>query len=197
MAEQERRAFAAPVEFRAADGEKPMLSGYAAVFGDATEIAGIFRERIAPGAFAEAVKRDDVRALFNHDANFVLGRTTAKTLRLVEDDRGLRYEADPPDTQWARDLMVSVQRGDVSQSSFAFEVTEEEWDYGVRGEMPLRTIKAVRLYDVSPVTYPAYESTSVSARSKELAKSVPVDDKWQIAIGLSRERCRLIDAASR
>jgi uncharacterized protein len=198
MAEQERRTIALPVEMRQADGDKPQLSGYAAVFGEATEIAGLFKERIAPGAFAEAVKRDDVRALFNHDANFVLGRTTAKTLRLVEDDRGLRYDVDPPDTQWARDLMVSVGRGDVNQSSFAFEVTEEEWDYGKRGEMPLRTIKAVRLYDVSPVTYPAYESTTVSARSREAATLVPVDHSaWQIQIGLARERCRLVDAASR
>lgn len=197
MADQERRTIALPVEMRQADGDKPQLSGYAAVFGEATEIAGIFRERIAPGAFADAVKRDDVRALFNHDANFVLGRTTAKTLRLVEDDRGLRYEVDPPETTWARDLMVSVQRGDVNQSSFAFEVTEEEWDYGVRGEMPLRTIKAVRLYDVSPVTYPAYESTTVSARSREAATVAPVDESWRVSVGLSRERCRLVDAASR
>lgn len=196
MAEQERRTITLPVEARTGDGEPPRLSGYAAVFGDVTEIAGLFTERIAPGAFADAVKRDDVRALFNHDANYVLGRTTAGTLRLIEDERGLRYEADPPDTQWARDLMVSVQRGDVSQSSFAFEVTDEEWDYTNRA-MPLRTIKQVRLYDVSPVTYPAYASTSVSARSVEQAKAQPVDTSWQVEIGHSRERCRLIDAATR
>jgi HK97 family phage prohead protease len=189
MAETERRAIAMPVEFRT-EADKPALSGYAAVFGAATEIAGLFREQIAPGAFRDAVGRDDVRALFNHDANFVLGRTTSGTLRLVEDDKGLRYDVDPPDTQWARDLMVSVQRGDVSQSSFAFEVTEDEWEYGKRGEMPLRTIKQVRLHDVSPVTYPAYATTTVSARSVEAAKFevVPVDT-WTVQ--LSRERCRL------
>lgn len=195
MAEQERRTITLPVEARSADGEPTRLSGYAAVFGDVTEIAGMFNERIAPGAFTDAVQHDDVRALFNHDSNFVIGRTTAGTLRLTEDDRGLRYEADPPDTQWARDLLVSVSRGDVSQSSFAFEVTEESWDYS--GAMPLRTIKAVRLYDVSPVTFPAYASTSVSARSVEQAKAQPVDTSWQIEIGQSRERCRLIDAATR
>jgi uncharacterized protein len=189
MAETERRAIAMPVEFRT-EADKPALSGYAAVFGSATEIAGLFREQIAPGAFRDAVGRDDVRALFNHDANFVLGRTTSGTLRLVEDDKGLRYDVDPPDTQWARDLMVSVQRGDVSQSSFAFEVTDDEWEYGQRGEMPLRTIKQVRLHDVSPVTYPAYATTTVSARSLEAAKfeAVPVDT-WTVQ--LSRERCRL------
>ena len=180
-----------PVEVRTEASEKPQLSGYAAVFGSVTEIAGMFREQIAPGAFAKAAKEDDVRALFNHDANYVLGRTTSGTLRLVEDDKGLRYEADPPDTQWARDLMVSVARGDVSQSSFAFEVTDDEWDYGKRGELPLRTIKAVRLHDVSPVTYPAYTATTVSARSMEAAKreAVPADETW--VLDLSRERCRL------
>jgi HK97 family phage prohead protease len=197
MADMERRTVSLPVEMRQQD-ERPMLSGYAAVFGDVTEIAGMFKERIAPGAFASAVARDDVRALFNHDANFVLGRTTAGTLRLVEDERGLRYEADPPDTTWARDLLVSVGRGDVSQSSFAFEVTEEDWDYGQRGEMPVRTIKAVRLYDVSPVTYPAYESTSVSARSLEAAKAaLGPDESWRVSVSLSRERCRLSEASSR
>jgi HK97 family phage prohead protease len=87
--------------------------------------------------------------------------------------------------------MVSVKRGDVSQSSFAFEVTEEEWDYGKRGEMPMRTIKSVRLYDVSPVTYPAYSATSVSARSLEAAQAaaVPADERW--TVDLSRERIRL------
>jgi HK97 family phage prohead protease len=190
MAEQERRTISSPVELRS-DDETRGMSGYAAVFGSATEIAGLFREQIAPGAFAEAVKRDDVRALFNHDANFVLGRSTSGTLRLIEDDKGLRYDVDVPDTTWARDLMVSVKRGDVSQSSFAFEVTEEEWDYGKRGEMPMRTIKSVRLYDVSPVTYPAYSATSVSARSLEAAQAaaMPADERW--TVDLSRERIRL------
>lgn len=196
MAEQERRTLAQPVEVRQ-DGERPRLSGYAAVFSDETEIAGLFREQIVPGAFADAVGRDDVRALFNHDANFVLGRTLAGTLTLSEDARGLRYDVEPPDTQWARDLMVSVSRGDVSQSSFAFEVVEESWDYSQKGEMPLRTIKAVRLYDVSPVTYPAYASTTVSARSKEAAALVPVDDAWRVSVDLSRARCQLADATSR
>jgi HK97 family phage prohead protease len=185
--ERERRTISLPVECRK-DEDKPALSGYAAVFNEVAEIAGLFRERISPGAFANAVNTDDVRALFNHDANFVLGRTTAKTLRLSEDDRGLRYDIDPPDTQWARDLMVSVSRGDVNQSSFAFEVIEDEWDYGKRGEIPTRTIKSVRLYDVSPVTYPAYEGTTVSARTVEAAKVVP-GEQWSVE--LSRERCRM------
>lgn len=200
MAELERRVVAQPVEARAVDGEPSRLVGYAALFNSETEIAGMFRERINPGAFTEAVGRDDVRALFNHDANFVLGRTTSGTLTLSEDEAGLRYDVVPPDTTWARDLMVSVARGDISQSSFAFSVDEEAWDYPKGGGMPTRTVKRATLYDVSPVTYPAYAETTVSARSLEAAKAeaVPVpDESWRVGLEQSRDRCRLTDAATR
>lgn len=195
MAELERRVVTMPIESRLADGAEPTLEGYAAVFNNVTEIAGLFREQIAPGAFADAVGRDDVRALFNHDANFVLGRTTAGTLRLSEDATGLRYSVTPPSTTWANDLMVSVKRGDISQSSFAFTVNDDAWEYP-KGEMPVRTIRSATLFDVSPVTYPAYASTTVSARSKEAAagEPVPVEDH---SVAQSRERCRWMDAATR
>lgn len=150
----------------------PTLTGYAAVFGQETVIGGWFREIIDAGAFDEALARpDDVRAQFNHDANRVLGRTTAKTLRLAIDDQGLRYEIDLPETSYAKDLAASVERGDVSQSSFMFEVTGEKWEYPPRssGELPLRRVQNVKLYDVAPVTFPAYAGTSVSARAMELA----------------------------
>jgi len=193
MAEQERRTISQPVEVRQ-DAASERLSGYAAVFDSPTEIAGLFREIVARGAFSKAVGADDVRALFNHDANYVLGRTTSGTLVLSEDETGLRYDVEPPDTQWARDLMVSVKRGDVSQSSFAFEVLDDAWEYGNRGELPTRTIRSVRLYDVSPVTYPAYAATTVSARSRATAAGIP-DDIWRVAH--SRDRCRWADATTR
>lgn len=162
----ERRIVSAQLEVRAA-GETPTLVGYAAVFNRDAVIAGFFRERIAAGAFDAAIREDDVRALFNHDPNFVLGRNTAGTLRLSEDENGLRYEVDPPDTQVARDLMVSIRRGDVSQSSFGFQVVREEWTTPEnRAELPLRTILEARLFDVSPVTYPAYEETTAEARAQ-------------------------------
>lgn len=170
MSKRERRIVTQPLELRAADGEPRRLVGYASVFNTETTIAGLFREQIAPGAFTRAVKEDDVRALFNHDPNFVLGRTASGTLSVKEDDHGLRYEATPPDTQWARDLMVSVERGDVSQSSFGFQVIREEWTKPEnRAELPLRTILEARLFDVAPVTYPAYEETSAEARSHAAA----------------------------
>jgi HK97 family phage prohead protease len=163
--ELERRVVSLPVTTRS-EGEQVRLGGYASVFNTETVIAGLFREQIASGAFAEAVTQDDVRALFNHDPNFVIGRTVSGTLTLREDETGLAYDVVPPDTQWARDLMVSVGRGDISQSSFGFAVNEDEWSRPERaGDLPLRTIRKAKLYDVSPVTYPAYESTTTAVRS--------------------------------
>jgi HK97 family phage prohead protease len=146
-----------------------MISGYAAVFDSETVIGGRewgFREKIARGAFAEALKTSDVRALFNHDEDLVLGRMKAGTLRLMEDERGLKVEIDPPDTQDARDLITKMQRGDIDQMSFAFimEGGAQSWDES--GDMPLRTIERVgELLDVSIVTYPAYPETEAAARS--------------------------------
>jgi HK97 family phage prohead protease len=175
MTEHEKRTIASPVEVRAAEGQPTRLAGYAAVFNQEATIGGFFRELIQPGAFSAAVARDDVRAAFNHEPDLILGRTTAGTLRLHEDDKGLAYEIDPPDTSYARDLMVSVARGDVSQSSFMFEVTGETWEYPTAdsGQLPLRKINGVKLYDVAPVTYPAYEGTSVSARAMVLKDAPP------------------------
>ena len=174
----ERRVVAGAFELRAATEDQPQtLAGYAAVFNRDTVIAGLFRERIAPDAFSRAIKEDDVRALFNHDPNFVLGRTTAGTLALTQDETGLRYEADTPDTQWARDLMVSVARGDVNQSSFGFQVVREEWkEPENRAELPTRTIIEARLFDVSVVTYPAYEETTAEARSRAAEIADPAVD---------------------
>jgi HK97 family phage prohead protease len=168
MAERERRVVTVPMEARAGENDARTLTGYAALYGSETRIAGMFREVIEPGAFRSALARqDDVRALFNHDANHVLGRTKSGTLRLEEDARGLRYTVTLPDTQAGRDLWTSVQRGDVSQSSFAFSVDKDDWPKGdTRDGMPLRLIQDVHLFDVSAVTYPAYDETSVSARSQ-------------------------------
>lgn len=151
-------------EVRASPGTSGEMrfEGYAARFNSPSEDLGGFIEDIAPGAFAEAVS-GDVRALFNHDPNHVLGRTSAGTLTLREDGDGLRFEISAPDTGWARDLYTSVQRGDINQCSFAFDVIEDEWRH-MSGAPDRRTLKKVRLYDVSIVTYPAYQATSVSAR---------------------------------
>ncbi len=147
--------------------EKRKMVGHAAVFGQSTDIGGWFREQVEPGAFKSSIKKDDVRALFNHDPNFVLGRNTAGTLTMSEDETGLKVSIDPPDTQLARDLAISIARGDINQMSFSFQVLEEEWKMGEKKELDLRTIKKVRLFDVSPVTFPAYEGTDIAMRSRD------------------------------
>jgi hypothetical protein len=143
--------------------QKPLIRGYAAVFDKFSSDLGGFIEKIARGAFQKSLKSDDVRALFNHDANYVLGRTKPGTLRLSEDDKGLAIEIDPPDTQWARDLQVSIDRGDISQMSFGFRVVADDWKH-VNGKPSERTLTEVRLFDVSPVTFPAYPQTTVKVR---------------------------------
>jgi len=147
------------------DGKK-MIVGYAARFNSETELSrGIF-EKVLPGAF-DNVLDQDVRALFNHDPNIILGRTKSGTLKLSVDDKGLKYEIIPPDTGVARDLLESIARGDVSQSSFGFKIKEDSWTDRADGTFT-RSIKSVsKLFDISPVTYPAYEDTAVALRSKE------------------------------
>ena len=148
------------------DTAQPKLVGYAAVFGEATDIGGMFREKIERGAFLAAIKTSDIHALFNHDENLVLGRAKAGTLRVSEDQHGLKVEIDPPDTQDVRDLLVKMKRGDIDQMSFAFTMLGgvQEWDDSA--EPPIRTIKKVgELYDVSVVTRGAYPTTEVAVRS--------------------------------
>ena len=166
----ERRLVNTEFETRAQDGKASQVVGYGAVFDSLSENLGGFREKIAPGAFDGALD-DDIRGLINHDSNLILGRSTAGTLRVSTDDHGLRYEIDLPDTTYARDLSVSMQRGDISQSSFGFFVDEDDWIEDEDG-LVIRTIKKVRqLLDVSPVTFPAYPAASSEARSE-----IEVDD---------------------
>jgi HK97 family phage prohead protease/HK97 family phage major capsid protein len=150
------------MEVRAAEGER-RIEGYAATFNDVTDL-GYFREQIAVGAF-DGHLADDVRLLINH-TGVPLARTTNGTLRLSVDETGLRYEAQLADTTEGRDLYTLIKRGDISQSSFAFSIEEESWD----NKANLRTVNKVgRLYDVSPVTYPAYATTTVAARNAAAA----------------------------
>jgi hypothetical protein len=146
--------------------KKKRVGGYAARFNLLSEDLGGFFEKIAPGAFKTSLLTADVRCLFNHDANIIMGRTASGTLRVVEDDNGLAYEADAPDTQLIRDMVIApIERGDVNQCSFAFYTVRDHWE-NVDGKM-IRTLLECELLDVSPVTYPAYKDTNVSARALE------------------------------
>lgn len=166
--EMERRTI--PAEFRVEGDEAPKIVGYAAKFDSDSEEMWGFVERIAKGAFTEALKSSDVRALFNHNPDIILGRNRSGTLKLFEDDIGLRYEITPPATQTAKDIIESIRRGDISQSSFAFSLRGsgiQEWEERPDGTT-IRTIKRVaELFDVSPVTYPAYTDTESGLRSAE------------------------------
>lgn len=146
------------------EGEPRQIVGYAAVFNSPSEMMyGFMRESIEPGAFSQSLIENDIRALFDHDSAHVLGRNRSGTLSLTEDDRGLKVSITPPDTQWARDLMVSVERGDISQMSFGFIVRQEEWQHQADGTEH-RILKNVDLREVSVVAFPAYTQTSVSVR---------------------------------
>lgn len=158
-----------PCELRSSsDPEKsPLIVGYAAVFNTRSSlIMNMFVEEIAPGAFDDVIG-DDVRALFNHDPNFVLGRTRSGTLSLSLDSRGLAYTITPPDTQMVRDLVLApMRRGDVSGSSFKFRVAPGGDEWREEGDIVVRTIRRFEaLIDVSPVTYPAYEDSHAAQRS--------------------------------
>lgn len=156
-----------PAEIRA-DSDGVKVSGYAAVFNERADIAGMFVEVIAPGAFREAIGRDDVVFLINH-SGLPLARTRSKTLKLKEDGKGLYMETvldgEDPDV---RSIVGKMKRGDLDKMSFAFRATKQEWDDTT--EPPTRTIREVELYDVSVVTSPAYDGTSIALRSLEDAR---------------------------
>lgn len=154
-------------QFRAAETEgKKHIEGYFAVFGSTYELWPGATESIDPGAFEGALD-DDIRALINHDTTLVLGRTKAGTLELKVDQKGLwgRAEINEKD-QDAMNLYARVERGDVDQCSFGFDILEEDTTYNEDGSVHW-TIKRVKLYEVSVVTFPAYEDTSVQARKRD------------------------------
>ncbi len=162
----ERRIHTGQLELRSGRGSSPgTLHGYAARFDSESVDLGGFTERISPGAFTEALQTSDVRALVNHDPNLVLGRTP-KTLRLHEDHQGLRFELDLPDTTVGRDTAESVRRGDVSGCSFSFTLADagDSWSTGAAGTSRREIHQIGTLFDIGPVTYPAYPDTAVAAR---------------------------------
>jgi HK97 family phage prohead protease len=160
---------ASAVDLRASEENgRPKITGYTAVFNSESQDLGGFIETIRPGAFVETIRTDDVRALFNHDPSNILGRNTAGTLKMKEDERGLYVEIWVDDTQIGRDVHASVKRGDITGMSFGFRTLADNW----KGEN-LRELIKVQLFDVGPVTYPAYLATTAGARG--------VKPAWEIA----------------
>ncbi|MEM1142734.1 MAG: HK97 family phage prohead protease [Pseudomonadota bacterium] len=156
-------------ELRADEGQQIRVGGYAAVFNERAEIGGYFIEVFAPGAFREALERDDVVFLANHDG-LPMARTSSGTLTLGEDDRGLSIatELDPDDPD-VRAIVPKMRRGDLDKMSIAFIAEREEWDE--TGDIPVRTVLQAGLRDVSIVTRPAYDSTEIGLRSLDAFRS--------------------------
>lgn len=169
------RRFVKGAEVRATkEGDKPQIGGYASVFGEEYVLydGASYRvvEKIKEGAFARALKeKQDVRCLFNHNPDNVLGRSTSGTLRMSQDSKGLKFDNDlDTRTTIAQNVQAYIERGDVTGCSFAFDVSKQSWSEETRDGKTIstRVIEEIgNLYDVGPVTYPAYEGTSVAARS--------------------------------
>lgn len=180
-------------ELRIDDSLDGKIVGHASVFDSWSEtLGGIFpfKEIVRKGTFTQTIKIDDIRALFNHDPNFVLGRNKAGTLELEEDEIGLRVVITPPDTSWANDLIKNLRRGDISQMSIGFIVLEDTW--GTQDGIDIREIKKVQLFDVSIVTYPAYTQTDVGVRAMESYKDYRSKlDEAQNAAKRAKEKQKL------
>ena len=161
----ERRTLSSDVENRSIGNNRRLIIGYAYKFRSLSGLLGGFREQILSGAARQSIAQDDIRALLNHDPNLVLGRNRADTLKLSEDTTGLHYEITADERiSYVRDLLLTLERGDINQSSFGFVVNEggQDWDVMDDGT-PLRSIQSITLLDVSPVTYPAYPSSVAGA----------------------------------
>lgn len=169
----ETRAVA--TEIRAVDTDKgPVIEGYAAVFDRESEELFGFREKIQRGAFMKTLlEKPDVRALWNHDLSQVLGRTKSGTLELWEDEIGLKMRLRPPES--AADKVESIKRGDVDGMSFGFRVIKDEWD---NSRTPtLRTLTELELFEVSPVTFPAYPATAGKLNVRSYLESIGEDEQ--------------------
>lgn len=182
MSKQEvviERRFVSDVEVRVEerDGEGPTIVGHAAVFDRPVQLFPGFREVVRAGAFTKTIREADVRALFNHDPNYVLGRNRSSTLSLEEDGVGLSYRISAPETDTIRDLVLEpIRRGDISGSSFSFRAIRT---HRAEGD-DLRELQEVRLFDVGPVTFPAYPQTDAQLRSL-LAECESVDEVHLLA----------------
>lgn len=167
------------IELRITDGEKPKITGYAAKFNKWSVDLGGFTERIKKGAFDEALERSDVRALKNHDPNLILGRTTSGTLELKQNSVGLQFEIDPPNTNTGRDTIEEIRRKDITGCSFSFTTAEDDWKYLEDGKVERTIVRVGELFDVGPVTYPAYPDTTVATRSLDAFKEHVEKEKQQ------------------
>lgn len=194
MSDRETRCYSGEVRAEQHDSQPTHIVGYGSVFNSRSEPLWGFREVIKPGAFDD-VLGDDVRGLFNHDPNFILGRSQSGTLSLSVDERGLQYNITAPETQTIRDLVLAPMiRGDITQSSFAFRVARdgEHWFEDDEGIVIREISRFSRLFDVSPVTYPAYQEADSGVRSMKAWQEARDSGALQNAINQRMARERLL-----
>lgn len=187
METAERRDLTLDFELRKADDSSGpgILAGYAAVFNSWSEPLGWFREIIRAGAFKDSLESGaDVRALVNHDTGRIIGRNKAGTLRVSEDNRGLKIEIDLPDTQDGRDLATSVTRGDITGMSFGFEVKKDRWTRNKDDELEERELLEIELFEVSAVPFPAYPDTTLAKRSFDSAHPAPKTTPLDVSLSI-------------
>jgi len=195
---REFRTFTIELRKKKEEGKPTEITGHAAVFNEMSVDMWGWRERIMPGAFTRAIKeKQDVRGLINHDPNLVIGRTKSGTLELGEDKQGLTFNCNLPDTSYARDIAETVGRGDIDQCSFGFIARKATWSEEPDPDNPkeqivVRQIEDVDLFDISVVTYPAYEGTDASARME--MRSIALENAPPaIRRKLGADKKRLID----
>jgi len=174
-----------------AESSQRTIEGYAALFNVETDLGGLY-ERIARGAFTESLASGDVRALYNHDNNLVLGRTKSGTLTLVEDEKGLRFSCKLPDTSYARDLSDLLKRGDIDGCSFGFTIEDEDFETREDGSY-LRELRKVNLIEVTlGCTFPAYPTTSISLRSLEQWKESREREEFRSRLYIAKLKLQLM-----
>ena len=190
--------FDAKIELRSEE-DKKILKGYAVKFESLSNPLPRFREKVRRGAFINSIKKNNIRALWNHNPDLVLGSTKNGTLQLEEDDIGLKFELELPDTQAGRDAAVSVSRRDVDGMSFAFQMKKEEWDR-TDFKNVIRTLIDVDVLEISPTAFAAYPSSRVSTRSVKddfedySEEARKIEEKNQIIInGLKLKNQRLTE----
>lgn len=181
------------MEVREGEDGKRTLAGYAVKWEMKSHPMGYFRrfkEQFKKGAFADSLLKDDQRALWSHDTSKVLGRTGNGTLRLFEDDIGLRFELDLPKTTLGNDTWETVKRGDVNGVSFGFQAKKQEWDEADPDNV-VRTITQSTLLEVSPVAFPAYPDSQVDARGMDPYQEYQ-QEKEQEELRAMREKLTLL-----
>jgi len=154
------------------DTQKMTVAGYAVKFNERSRMLyDEFFEKVAVGAFAKSLEENTIKALWDHNTNLVLGSTKSQTLRIKEDDIGLYFELDLPDTETGRNAYESISRGDVDGVSFGFNVRADSWEYIKEEDIYIRTLLDIDLVEISPTPFPAYETSEVGKRSLEQFKN--------------------------